>query len=255
MELKKLKIFLFTLALASLFGIERKEYAPVKISVIVPCHPDHFPLLDPLFRVYAEQTSLPDEIVVSLSQSNEIPSQEIESLTERGWPFPVRFVTSVNRQPPGKNRNAACAAAEGEVIVCQDADDLPHPQRIETVRYLFEHFDVDHLLHQWLPSDGAFEPFRVEGIETECRYFRSYEQISLDFIHNGSVSFSKTVLDRVKWHPHLTIDEDSIFNRHSYAFFPKHFVLPRPLICYRGELSTFDLNGDKAEKKGSAGKN
>lgn len=255
MDLKKLKIFLFALAISSLFGIERKEHTPVKLSVIIPCHPEHFPLLDPLFQTFADGTSLPDEIVVSLSLADRIPAAEIAALPEKGWPFPVVIVTTPKHQAPGKNRNSACAASIGDVIVCQDADDLPHPQRIEAVRYLFENFQIDHLLHQWLPSDGTFRPFAIQGLENECRYYRSYMQIDLDFIHNGSVCFSRAILDKVKWNPILTIDEDSIFNRHASSFFPNHFVLPQPLIRYRGELSTFDLNGNKEAKKAARAKN
>ncbi len=242
--LRKLNIFMFLTFL--LFGIEPREHPlPLKISVIVPCHPTHFPLLDPLFAAYERQTSRPDEIVVSLSESHLIPDADVQALEKKAWPFRVLMIQSRAKQLPGTNRNVACKAAQGDLIVCQDADDLPHPQRIEAVRYLFEHFKVEHLLHQWLPSDGTFEPFQIQGLERECVQYRNYEQIDLPRIHNGSVCFLRSVFEQIHWRPHLTIDEDSIFNRHSYAFFPAHYVLSQPLIHYRGELSTFDLNGDK----------
>lgn len=57
------------------------------------------------------------------------------------------------------------------------------------------------------------------------------------------------IFTQVHWRPHLSIDEDAIFNHHVYAQFREHYVLPEPLIQYRGELSTFDLNGDKANQK------
>lgn len=229
-----------------MIGIERKTVAtPLKISVIIPCHPAHFLMLEPLFIAFQNQTSLPDEIVVSLSEAGQVPQHAILSLEQKNWPFHVSILQVKEKQLPGKNRNCACMAAEGDVIVCQDADDLPHPQRIEAIRYLFENFEIEHLLHQWLESGGIFQPFEITGIENDCADYRSYPQISVPNIHNGSVVFLKKIFATVHWRPHLSIDEDTLFNRHATALFKKHYILPQPLIQYRGEFSTFDLNGEK----------
>lgn len=48
--------------------------------------------------------------------------------------------------------HARCISSEGEILITQDADDIPHPQKIEATEYFFSHYDVDHLIHTWKPS-------------------------------------------------------------------------------------------------------
>jgi len=241
-----MKLFLL-IAISSLcFGLEMRVPAdPIRTSIIVPCHPAHFPLLEELLTAYQNQTRLPDEIVISLSQYNQVSPALLLALEGKPWPFALKILKHIAKYPPGRNRNEACAAATGALIICQDADDLPHPQRVEIIRYLFENYQIDHLLHQWLPSMDDFHSMSLKGIENECYTFRVYENISLPNIHNGSVSFLKTLFEKVHWKPILIISEDSIFNRHAYVFCKHKVVLNMPLLKYRGEFSTFDLNGTK----------
>lgn len=131
-----MKLFFFLIAFHAL-ALERRDIpTPLKISVIIPCHPDHFVHLAPLLATYEKQTSLPDEIVISLSECEKVPQMAQATLMAPYHSFAVKLVKSKEKQMPGKNRNCACQAATGNLIVCQDADDLPHPQRIEIIRYL-----------------------------------------------------------------------------------------------------------------------
>lgn len=245
---KKIFFFLLYSILPLCFiGLERREFPDhLNITIIIPCHPNHIPLLYPLLCAYEDQTSLPEEIVISLSECGNVSINSLSSVEKRIWPFQVKLIKAVEKHLPGKNRNIACAQASGDLIICQDADDLPHPQRVEIIRYLFEHFQIEHLMHQWLESDGTFHAIKVDGIENQCMKYRSYYQIPTPKIHNGSVAFLRSIFRDVHWRPHLSIDEDCLFNQHVYAFFPNHYVLVQPLIRYRGEFSTFDLNGNRA---------
>ena len=227
------------------FSLNRKEtLSPVTISVIIPCHPNHFYLLEELLNCYVNSKVIPDEIVISLSEYKKIGQEEIGELENQNWPFRLKILKHLQKYPPGRNRNEACLASSCDVIIAQDADDIPHPQKTEIVKYLFENFEIDHLLHQWVRSDDVFFDYNVEGVEVDCVSFRTIEAIDVPDIHNGSVVFRRWLFDKVHWKPMNFISEDFIFNRLCYVMCKNKAVLPWPLLKYRVEYSTFDLSGD-----------
>ena len=77
-------------------------------------------------------------------------------------------------------------------------------------------------------------------------------------LHNDVIYFGPTIGDvnvseeltwrmnalfeKNHWRPMKGIGEDTLFNRTAYAWCQHKVVLQLPLIRYRGEFSTFDLN-------------
>ena len=231
----------------SVFSLERRQ-APqsMKTSVIIPCHVDHFPLLENLLAAFEMQTRVPDEVVISLSEAGSVPADQIAALEQRQRPFALKLLKQKGKYPPGKNRNEACAASAGDLLICQDADDLPHPQRMEIIQHLFENYQINHLLHQWIPKEGSFIDYKIDDLEGQCTYFKYYFQLNeITHIHNGSASFVRSLFDTIHWKPQTAIQEDVLFNQMIYVLSTNKAVLKLPLLMYRFELSTFDLDGTK----------
>jgi glycosyltransferase involved in cell wall biosynthesis len=238
-------LFLFLLPLLS-FGLEKREKTcSLKTSVIIPCAHSHFPLLEGLLSAYEKQTRLPDEVVVSLSEADSVGPISIAALEQKSLGFALKIIPHEKKLVPGASRNAACHASTGDLIICQDADDLPHPQRVEIIASLFENYFLDHLIHQWIPSSKAFEAISPSCVDDLVYAFQHYAKIDIPDIHNGSVSFLRDVFAKVHWKPIEFISEDVIFNQHAYAFCKNKAILKLPLIQYRFELSTFDLESYK----------
>lgn len=215
-------------------------------SVIIPCHPDHVQYLESLLISYRDQTVLPDEIIISLSQAHTISKSTLIALECIQWPFELHILKHKEKFPPGRNRNEACYKASKDIIICQDADDLPHPQRVEIIRSVFETYMIDHLLHQWISSQEKFQSCDATLLRESLVSFRTYDLIDVPYLHNGNNAFRRYVFEKLHWKPIVDmIQEDVLFNRTAYAFFPNRLVLKLPLIMYRPELSTFDLDGTK----------
>lgn len=220
----------------------RDQPVSLRVSIVIPCHWSHFPLLENLLDCYSHQSVLPDEVVISLSEVGRVSLSLVDALEQKPWPYTVKLLRHSGAYPPGRNRNEACAQSSGELVICQDADDLPHPQRVEIVKYLFERYQIEHLLHQWLGSGEEFTSrYVLESCPAACSSFRSYDMIDVDKVHNGSVAFLRSLFVQNRWRPMQGISEDVLFNRTAYAFCRHKVVLSLPLICYRGEFSTFDL--------------
>ena len=122
----------FCLWMLGLFGgqsLERRDYPIVMTaSVIIPCVAKHFPYIFTLLQHFQEQTSPPEEIVISVSEIGQISEDELLRVEEYPWKFEVKILKHSGKKSAGQNRNLACKNATGDLIICQDADDIRIPR-------------------------------------------------------------------------------------------------------------------------------
>ena len=215
----------------------------LKISIIIPCSYKHAQLLHPLLKLYAQQTVLPYEVIISLSEASKAPGEYIRQIEYGRWPFHIKLLFSEFKHYAGTNRNIACSRATGDIFICQDADDIPHPQRVEIIKYFFEHYDIDHLLHLFTLSKNSaplpfLDPQTIElAHETKYEKARTYNPK----IHNGCSAITREVFDRIQW-PDTAHHEDGIFNYKVYQNFKNCMILRASLYIYRNELSSWANN-------------
>ena len=229
-------LLFFLLSMVSLFGLDpRSKPVELKTSIIIPCHSKHVQHLPAMLQCLAEQTVVPDEVVICFTNSQVSTAPVIAP----GYPFEVRLVFT-DRTYPANARNTACEQSSGDLLICQDADDIPHPRRVEIIKHLFEHYYIELLLHRWAPSSELFEPYTVEGSIPLAHSIDRYGEVELqfDFIHNGSPAMLKAVAQRVKWPP-TPLREDMMFNAEAFRYFPHKVVLDERLVIYRFELSSY----------------
>jgi len=212
-------------------------------TVIIPCAAQHFLHLAPLLDFYSQQTRSPDEIVVSLSEIERIDTAAIDALENKSWPFRLNILRHTGKRSAGMNRNLACKASKGDLIICQDADDIPHPQRVEIVRFLFENYPIIHLMHTYFyeKPDWEFAPYCKEDINPY--FFHNFDQLSSvyqDHLHNGNISFLREVSQNLHWEDVFGFDHDVKFNRDAYRLFKEGAAIDRDLILYRQRLSAFN---------------
>ncbi len=210
--------------------------APISltVSLIIPCHVKHVKYLPNLIKEYIyNQTVLVDEIVISLSDVNYIERfyPEILMTLKKSWPIPVILIENKDQVSEGDNRNRACRKAVGDIFICQDADDIPHRQRVELIKYMFENYNVDHLIHKYFIS------FDVSLLD---QYF---DKTSLDWFApteydinngaNGVASISRRVFEAIQWYPGFSHGVDVEFNMKAYSLFENRIVVNDPIYLYR----------------------
>lgn len=192
----------------------------LKTSIIIPCCATHAEHLYALVRMYEQQTELPDEIVISLSESHKVPQDIIDALRNETWRFPVKLLLSQEKLFAGHNRNIACENASGDIFICQDADDLVHPQRVEIIKYFFKKYKVKHLMHRFvvLKRDEASSLYSYKDLrEIEFDFPKTFAETYVrEGITNGNVAIAKTVFNKIKW-PSTPRGQDTEFNKEVYA--------------------------------------
>jgi hypothetical protein len=232
---------------------ERRK-SEVSTSIIIPCVYKHFVHIENLLNAYKKQSALPNEIIISLSEAYRVDKSTIEKVENEKWPFRVKIVKSDDRQSAGLNRNIAAENATCDVLICQDADDLPHSQRVEIIKYFFKKYKIDHLVHQvsweikclsraarnfdeYLESFIKFRPKQIKyyRIKSKKEFLKYYEKISC--ITLGCIAISKRVFKKVKWPTDFICGEDKIFTEKVCEKFGNTFLIKAKLLTYRNSLS------------------
>ena len=211
-------------------------------SLIIPCCSKHAKHLYELLKMYERQTELPDEAVIALSSSAEVDTSILDTLTNELWRFPITLLLSKERYFAGENRNRASHSASGNLLVFQDADDIPHPQRIEIIKYFFKKYQIKHLIHEWIDfkswSNANFEPY-TDFEKIPFFYPKNYQEILNNggYYTNGNIAILKTVLKTVSW-PDNRKGQDAIFNKTVYEYFSSRIAINIPLLVYCSFLSS-----------------
>ena len=183
---------------------------------------------------------MPDEVVIALSGTTSPPRL---SMTTR---FRVSIVTDPPERNAAANRNRVLALLKGTVILYQDADDVPHPQRVEIVRHLFACYEIDHLMHGFVHAHaegGAHDAWRAGryALQYVEQTLQSHRQYRHDYgFTNGNPAVSRDLLGRIRWPEERRVGEDVAFNMRAYesaGAAGRCAVLPLPLLLYRQHLS------------------
>jgi len=245
----------------------------VSISVVIPCDRAHLQFLPRLLSLLETQSHTPGEVVISVSNSNSNDDLLIAEIEENKFPFLLKIIRSSKRQFAGENRNIAIANSTGDLIICQDADDLPHKQRIEIIKNLFEITNFDFLLHlyflqdsepvfnqyleyyntpfpqdhyEFLTIDQSIDFFNIHNTHPEFfTKFRS-SQITdrLMGVHFGNCAFKRTVFDLIQYN-HNPSGQDVNFYSQVVHTFNNILLINQPLVYYvRSRSSYYSGRGD-----------
>lgn len=237
----------------------REEMRTLTSSVAVPCYYKHFKYLPGLLHSLMQQTSLPDEVVISLSQVENLNGNELDQLESGPWPFSVRIIRREGVHMEGSNRTTAARHCRSDIVLCIDADDIPHPQRIEAVVELFTALpDVEMVLcgHAYCPGEAivcerAIPFFTPEEYAQKRFELGSHIWVPLDVsgltkwatgVHNGSPSIRRGLLDSGIYWTDLKNGADLKFNSLVISENHRAYLIQLPLLHYfNGRSSGTDI--------------
>jgi glycosyltransferase involved in cell wall biosynthesis len=219
-------------------------------SVIIPCAPCHSVFLKDLLNLYSQQTVLPDEIVISISQLGKVDKKIIRSIRSTYYPFSVKIIPHKNRLWASANRNSACANASGDIFLLQDADDIPHPQRVEIIKHIFSKYDFDHLIHCWMPIEderpkfsylslywGNYDISQIQVISISSWDHISEAPIKNFLLPHGAVAIRRKIFETHKWPNNIRYGEDQFFNKEVCNTEHRSAIVDAFLLIYRPQYS------------------
>ncbi len=214
--------------------VEKSEKRPMTTSVIVPCIARHFFWISGMLEAYQNQTKRPDEVVISLCDAKQVDPHHINLLERGQWDFKLKILRHDQVIIDGDNRTIAMDNSSGDILIFSDADDIPHPQRVEITKYFFENYEVDHLVHCWTAKREDITHFSMDTINV-LRFPSGQALINSGYyVTTGSPCFLRKIGDVLKW----SAIEDQAHAILAYKMFKNTMFLPHPLILYRMHLSS-----------------
>lgn len=162
----------------------------MKLAVVIPTYKYHIPVLHRTLESIAQQTCLPDLVVVRASSCDTTCSGILAELRLFAWPFPLTILETEQVQTAGENRNGGVAAVPDDIDIISffDSDDLMHPRRIEFVKqYIAEGYDVVCHGFTVLPWNMTEEPDPV--VESYIKYETVRAAFTGELVKVGRVIF------------------------------------------------------------------
>ncbi|MFC1853772.1 glycosyltransferase family 2 protein [candidate division CSSED10-310 bacterium] len=222
------------------------------LSVCIPCHGSHFKYISELVDAYNDQTVRPDEIVISVSETSitEMPSN-LHSIV------PLKMVFSPKQQFAGENRNITAQLSTGDVLIYNDADDIPSLRRVEFVKHVFEDDSVYLLVHNFAwdhhPNSlsskehlNVFQNKRTFITQTSHTTVRNIAtkpfSLSQKNYANGPVCIRRKLFQAIKW-TDLAKQQDIEFVKAASEFCRKNnfssIYVTDVIYYYRNKLSSW----------------
>ena len=179
----------------------------MKISVFVPCVPNHWENIQNIVNAYNCGTVKPDEIIVLISDCTKIKNRQVNG---------ARIVPIENPMYAGPARQRAVGLCRGDIIMYQDSDDIPHKARVEIIKGFFEnHKDAVMVNHSYCYKKWDNEikmDYKVYNAYNELYklyfpdddFLKSKEQpcygAGLPFmVHAGVPSVKRSLLYNLSW--------------------------------------------------------
>lgn len=119
----------------------------MKISFCITSYINDVHLLDKLLEAIQNQTEAPDELIVYSSDIFELKVPNAINIANNN--VPINTIVSSKRTMQSVARNVCSFIADGDVIIFFDVDDIPHKQKIEITRYIFNTYKPDFFLHNY----------------------------------------------------------------------------------------------------------
>lgn len=144
----------------------------LNISIVIPCYRPHIPNLKTIFSNICDQTRLPIEVILSISEislfeQTEIYDNYINLFQDKKIIF--KIISTHLQRNPGINRNHGAEIASGDYIMFVDADDVIHPRKIEITHHYIQLYQPNILLHKLLlkyPNDKFMNyPINIQNIK------------------------------------------------------------------------------------------
>ena len=211
----------------------------MNISVVIPCIHFHFKHLPGLLNRYSQQTLIPKEIIITVSEYNKIDNTI--NLENQKYPFILRIIKNNEKKRAGENRQIGSEEASGKYIVYQDADDIPHFQRIEIMNYFFEVKNANHITHLLAksPRELSKTPYILENIPNVEWKKRGHRK-GFRPTTMGNIGIRKDIIKTIKWTSHF-VGEDTRFTDTILEKYDKCFRIGVTLLYYRKHLSSFRI--------------
>jgi glycosyltransferase involved in cell wall biosynthesis len=208
------------------------------ISVCIPCIVKHVPLLQRCIQSIYNQTILPNEVIISISNIEDGELYNIvkfmQGICKLYKNLNIKPLYSKEKRYAGENRNTAISIANGDILTFIDADDFMFVSRIALLRQVFKTTpDCLGVLHYFIENDTT-------GMNDEKKYNNalvSKYKYSTE-IHYGHPTFRREIFNEFSYSSAPRAQDFTLIEDIIKKYMDVLYVYAEPLTCYMSNDST-----------------
>jgi len=196
------------------------------LSIIVPCFPPHIKYLNKLILNINNQTVLPEEIIVAISEMNNHDGNNLQTDLQENSNIKIIVFPTLNKCTAGMNRNRGVEKANHDYVMFLDADDLYHNQKIEiTEKIINKYISQDppnliiHSFHwkteccaldniinlndiKLIDSNKIYDdtfPTKIRNLSQETGNYGDTNLMTNFPIHHGVITVKRNVFEKIRY--------------------------------------------------------
>ena len=206
------------------------------ITIVIPCIYYHFKYIKNLLCLYQNQTLIPKEIIICVNGCENMHDRNLNNIYKNlNLNFNVRILQLDFIKSAGFTRQYASELVNTKYIVYQDADDIPHKQRVEIINYFFNKSNPDHIIHLYTLVTNDIRKYEICNIPNGS--WKKRDKLG-GTKHYGNISIKKEIIDEIKWIDSNKGEDlkfiDTLLENNKISL-----KVGASLIWYRKELSSF----------------
>lgn len=207
-----------------------------KISLCITAYSGDYKLLSSVLQQFTYQTFCPYEIIVYISNITSIDIPDKLNITNKF--VPIHYILSSKLTMQSIARNICSSVATGEIIVFFDVDDIPHPQKLEITNYVFNTYNIDFFLHNYLINSNLFSTINLStlNLKNNLHINTNNTNVVCDEwpIHHAHIAIKKSVFKKLKFNESLEMyrKEDGKFCQDLISNNYTGYYCTSPLVSY-----------------------
>lgn len=136
-----------------------------KISLCITAYDQDYNLIPNLLQIFSHQTISPYELIIYISGINTISLPE--NIIINNNIVPIIKIVNNQRTIQAVARNKCAEAASGDIVIFFDVDDEPHHQKLEITNILFEKYQPDFMVHNYITTNNKFQNIDLTQLQTK----------------------------------------------------------------------------------------
>ncbi len=226
------------------------------ISLVIPCIHIHFEYIISLLKLYESQTLVPEEVILVITNADKLESHEIDELKNKKFKFALKIIEINRLSYSGNTRYIGAKNVSKNIIIFQDADDIPHSQRLEMIKYFFDKYPgIVHVCHKWSKTPDTFNQKNYE-IPNNCKksikkvkyvipqfnMFSATRYRKLEHVANGNIGIRRKIVNNLNWYRRMSRKQDIALNVDIANKYRKTLFIREELYLYRSDNSSYKFN-------------
>ncbi len=157
-----------------------------------------------------------------------LDEKNIEALMNGKYSYELKIVCVEEKSPAGRNRHLGSKEAGGDIIIFQDADDLPHLQRNEIIQKIFiNNPNIVHILHGMSRKNHNtyFDTNRIPTKICQHNMFNNHKEMAFYSLTNGNIAIRKYIVNQIDWDLKNFRGQDVQLNKNIYDKFKEYLII------------------------------